>query len=410
MVNSIRGYDWGSTRALAALCGHEPSGQPEAELWMGAHPAASSRLRQPDGHDVSLSAAIEADPMALLGRESTEWFGARLPFLLKVLAVERALSIQVHPSAVQAAAGFAREQALGVPQAQRNYLDPYAKPEMLLPLTRFAALAGFRRRDQIVAMMGRLAVAALQPVLLTLTSRRGQDGPAVALANLATWPPGQRQSVADSIRDSARKLLDEPAACLDADEQSSLEWVITLAGQHPGDLLAMAPLLLRLHQLEPEQAMYLPAGVPHAYLSGFGLEIMASSDNVVRGGLTRKHVDAQALVDLLNPDAAPLLEVPRVALGAQEIRWQPPVPDFALSKIRVGGTPTTLARQPGDPAGPEILLCTSGAVSVSSDGGSLNLRSGQSAFLSATASPAVLAGRGEVYRATVGHIPAHSPA
>lgn len=402
MVNAIREYDWGSTRALAILQGREASGRPEAELWMGAHPTAPSRLRQPDGSEVSLAAAIQADPVAVLGRECTERFGARLPFLLKVLAVERALSIQVHPSSAQAAAGFTREQAAGVPQAERSYVDPYAKPEMLMPVTEFATMTGLRRRDQVIQLLSGLDVPALRPVLLGLESQTGQAGPVGALATLATWPPPSRRALASSIRDCARRLLDGPATSLDADERSSLEWVITLADQHPGDALVVAPLILRPHRLQPGQAMYLPAGVPHAYLSGMGLEIMASSDNVVRGGLTSKHVDGQALVHLLDPDASPLLEVPLVALSPHEVRWQPPVPDFALSRVVTDTMPVTLSRQPGDPVGPEVLLCLYGEVTVSSDGGSLSLRGGQSAFLCASASPAVLAGRGEVYRATVG--------
>ena len=402
MANPVRAYDWGSTRALAALQGREPSGRPEAELWMGAHPAASSRLRQPDGSEVSLAAAIHANPVAVLGRECTARFGARLPFLLKVLAVARALSIQVHPSQAQAAAGFAREQAAGIPQAERCYADPHAKPEMLLPVTEFAALAGLRPRDRVIHMLASLNVPALRPVLRTLKSEAGQAGPADVLAILATWPRAQRSALASAICERAHGLLGGMATSLDPDEQSSLEWVITLAEQHPDDPLVVAPLLLRLHRLRPGRPIYLPNGVPHAYLSGVGLEIMASSDNVVRGGLTSKRVDSQALADLLDPDAAPLLAVPRATLSPHEMRWQPPVPDFALSRVVVSNVPVTLSREPSDPVGPEVLLCLNGEVAVSSDGGDVSLRGGQSAFLSASASPAVLAGRGQVYRATVG--------
>jgi mannose-6-phosphate isomerase len=179
--------------------------------------------------------------------------------------------------------------------------------------------------------------------------------------------------------------------------------VITLAEQHPGDPLVVAPLLLALHRLQPGQAMYLPSGVPHAYLSGVGVEIMASSDNVVRGGLTSKRVDSQALAGLLDPDAAPLLAVPRATLSPDEVRWQPPVPDFTLSQVVVDNVPVSLFREPSDPVGPEVLLCLNGQVTVSSDGRGVSLRGGQSAFLCASASPAVLAGEGQVYRATVGH-------
>jgi mannose-6-phosphate isomerase len=402
MENPIREYDWGSTGALAALQGREPSGRPEAELWMGAHPAAPSRLRQPDGSEVSLAAAIHADPVAVLGRQCSTRFGARLPFLLKVLAVTRALSIQVHPAQAQAAAGFAREQAAHTPPAERSYVDPYAKPEMLLPVTEFAALAGLRPRDRVIQMLTSLNVPALRPVLLALRSTAGQAGPAGALTILATWPRAERRALASLICQRAHGLLGRTATRPDPDEQSSLEWVITLAEQHPGDPLVMAPLLLRLHRLQPGQPLYLPNGVPHAYLSGMGVEIMASSDNVVRGGLTSKRVDSRALVELLDPDAAPLLAVPRATLSPHEARWQPPVPDFALSRVVVSNVQVTLSREPSDPVGPEMLLCLDGEVTVSSDGGDVSLRGGQSAFLSASAAPAVLAGRGQVYRATVG--------
>jgi mannose-6-phosphate isomerase len=402
MVNAVREYEWGSTRALAALQGREPSGRPEAELWMGAHPTAPSRLRLADGSEISLAAAIQADPVGVLGRDCTERFGARLPFMLKVLAVERALSIQVHPSPAQAVAGFAREQAAGISQAERSYVDPYAKPEMLLPVSEFTALVGLRRRDLVIQMLSGLDVPALRPVMLALKSQAGQAGPALVLATLATWPRPQRHALASSIHERAHRLLGSPATSLDVDERSSLEWVITLANQHPSDPLVMAPLVLQLYRLQPGQALYLPAGVPHTYLSGMGLEVMASSDNVVRGGLTNKRVDGQALVHLLDPGALPLLEVPQVALSSHETRWQPPVPDFALSQVVVDNVAVTLSRKPGDPVGPEVLLCLCGEITVSSDGGNLGLRGGRSAFLCASATPAVLAGTGQVYRATVG--------
>ena len=181
---------------------------------MGAHPAAPSRLCQPDGSEVSLAAAIRADPVAVLGRECTARFGPRLPFLLKVLAVARALSIQVHLSPAQAAAGFAEKQAAGIPQAERLYVDPYAKPEMILPVTGFDALAGLRRRGRVIQMLARLDVPALRPVLPTLKSEAGQAGPAGVLAILASWPRGQRGAPASSICERAHglRLTRQPAA------------------------------------------------------------------------------------------------------------------------------------------------------------------------------------------------------
>ena len=183
----------------------------------------------------------------------------------------RALSIQVHPSPAQAAAGYAGERAAGVPQAERRYTDRYAKPEMLLPVTEFAALAGLHPRDQVVQMLAGLVIPALRPVLLALKAEPGQPGPAGpdgALTILAGWPRARRGALARLICECAHGLLAPTATSLDPDQQSSLEWVITLAEQHPDDLLVVAPLLLRLHRLQPGQPIYVPPGVPHAYLSG----------------------------------------------------------------------------------------------------------------------------------------------
>ena len=402
MANPVREYDWGSTRALAALQGREPSGRPEAELWMGAHPAAS------------VTSAPAGGQRGQLGRRDPRQSGCRAgPGVHDPVRRTPAVPAEgagrstspVDPGASVPSPGGRRVR----PRTSGRHTA--GRAQLRGPVRQAGnASASYRvRRTGRPAPTGpgypdatSLDVPALRPVLLTLKSTAGQAGPAGVLAILATWPRAQRRALASSICERAYGLLDGTATSLDPDEQSSLEWVITLAEQHPDDPLVVAPLLLRLHRLQPGQPIYLPNGVPHAYLSGVGVEIMASSDNVVRGGLTSKRVDSQALADLLDPDAAPLLTVPRVTLSPHEVRWQPPVPDFALSRVVVSNVPVTLSREPSDPVGPEVLLCLNGEVTVSSDGGDVSLRGGQSAFVSASASPAVLAGTGQVYRATVG--------
>jgi len=400
MVNHIREYDWGSTRALAKLQGRRPTGRREAELWMGAHARAPSRLRQPDGSEVSLAAAIEADPAGVMGAECADRFGTRLPFLLKVLAVDRALSIQVHPTPAQAAAGFAREQAADVPVLRRSYVDPYAKPEMLVAVTEFAALAGLRDSEHARRLIGQLDVPAMRPVMRGLeSSALGLPGTAGALGVLATWPQADRAALAAAIAGGVRDILARRSGELNQADRADLEWVLALAGQHPADPMAVVPLLLQVQRLHPREAMFLPAGVPHTYLSGVGVEIMASSDNVVRAGLTSKPVDAEALVALLDPRAKVMLPVPQVRVGAAEYRWQLPVEEFALSRVIVDGSPVVLA---GDPGWPRVLLCLQGDIEVAVSGHQVRLTGGHSAFLGASASPGVVGGRGEVYCATVG--------
>lgn len=429
MVNPVRDYDWGSRTELARIQGREPSGGPEAELWMGAHPAAPSLVPGPDGTGRGLDQAIAAAPEAMLGAGCVQRFGPRLPFLLKVLAVQRALSIQVHPSPEQAAAGFAREQAAGIEPRLRSYVDPYAKPEMVVALTEFVALAGLRDTAEVAGLLGLLGLLDLPaldlPVRGPMLAALGQDargagraGTARAVAALATWPAPERAELASQVRRRAEALLHAPtSACepelgVDRDTRRALEWVLALTEQHPGDPMVLAPLVLRLHRLAPGQAMFLPAGVPHAYLSGLGMEVMSASDNVVRAGLTGKRVDADALISLLDPDAVPLLDVPSrpVPDGAVSGRgWYPPVPEFALAQLHVDG-PGTLART----GGPEVVFCLEGQVEVSLGGQGLTLRAGSSAFLPALPgtdpdvvllpAPAVLAldGRGELFRATLG--------
>lgn len=403
MVNPIREYGWGSTQALARLQGREPTGRPEAELWMGAHPLASSQLLQPDGSQVSLAVAIETDPVAILGVQCADRFGARLPFLLKVLAVDRALSIQVHPTPAQAAAGYAREEAAGLPGSQRSYGDPYAKPEMLVAVTDFVALAGLRDNSHVARLLGLLDIPALEPVLEALESPApqgaGRLGTAQALAMLATWPQADRAALAAASAARAGEVLAGRDTGLGPADRADLEWVLVLAGQHPADPMVVAPLVLRRHRLTPGEAVFLPAGVPHAYLSGMGVEVMASSDNVVRAGLTSKRVDAEALTALLDPCAEVMPRVPRVPAGAAGELWQPEVEEFALSRLVVDGRPAVLT---DDPDGPQVLLCLAGNVEITADGHQVGLSGGQSAFLGASASPVVIAGTGEVYRATVG--------
>lgn len=394
MRNPIRRYPWGSQRVLAELQNRNPTGQPEAELWMGGHPGDPSDLRLPDGRLLSLAEAVRAGAPTLLGDDCTGRFGPRLPFLLKVLAVSRALSIQVHPSAGQAVAGFRAEQAARLPAGERTFTDPYPKPEMLVAVSRFFALAGLRPRQEIARLLGRLDVPRLALVLADLSDR----GPASALALLATWPQADRAALAETLREHAERRLRR--AVLD-DERLALTWVLRLAEQHPADPLAVAPCLLRLHRLAPGEAMYLPPGVAHAYLSGTGIEVMGASDNVVRAGLTGKHVDGAALSAILDPGAEPLVPVPQRNAGPTELRWTTPAREFALARIDVCGA-TTPARLPGDPVGPQILFCLDGQVRVELGSTQVDLPAGHSVFLPATIAPVTLRGRGTVFRAGVG--------
>ena len=394
MGNAVRRYDWGSRTALARIQGREPAGHTEAELWIGAHPLAPSTVRDLDGREACLAEEVAADPEGTLGPAGLERFGPRLPFLLKILAVDRALSVQVHPDAAQAAAGWAR-QAAGGP---RRFTDPWPKPELLVAVTHVEAMAGWR--DDATA--ARLVDLLDGPRAERLYRAVADGGAPAGLALLAGWPAADRPALADEAAAAVRVALAGTAVERDPASLSALMWVSRLLDQHPGDPLVLAPLLLEVHLLAPGEGLFVPAGVAHAYLSGLGVEIMGSSDNVVRAGLTSKAVDVPLLLDLLSPDAAPVVATAR-PVGPAEAVWAPPAREFRLSRIRVRpGAPVSPAPLPGAESGPQILLCLTGAVDVCSGGHRVTVRAGESVFLGADVPPVRLVGDGEVYRACVG--------
>jgi mannose-6-phosphate isomerase len=409
MLNSIRRYDWGSRSVLAHLQGRAECDHPEAELWMGAHPMAPSVLLDADGFHVSLVEAIKSDPVRVLGAPCARRFGTRLPFLLKVLAVEKALSVQVHPSPEQARAGYEREEAAGIPltSPDRVYVDPYAKPELLYAVTGVEALAGLRPAREAGFLVDLLDA----PRLARVRRHLGGAGDVVgALTVVVDWPRRDRADLVAEVAAGARGALEEGRGRLDDDARAALGWVLALARQHPGDPLVLGPLLLQLHRLEPGGSLFVPAGVAHAYLSGVGVEIMASSDNVVRAGLTHKHVEADAVLHLLDPQAHPVVGNGAIPLGPDESAFRPPVEEFQLTRVRVGrevpGGPALVGTVPlaTEVGGAQVLLCLTGEVEVSTGAHRVLLRGGQSAFLGADAPPVALTGVGEVFRAAAGHL------
>ena len=375
LSNTIRDYDWGSRTSMAQIFGREATGSPEAEMWIGAHPGAPSR-RSGDGE--GLNALIDADPQGALGEKIAARFG-RLPFLLKVLAAQEPLSLQVHPNLEQAAAGFADEQANGpeLSSPQRNYRDDQHKPEMIVALTPFEALSGFRNTEAAALAFDWLAshvteqsaVEAAQTIAEAL--RAGDLAPAVALILQAD----------DGVRRlaflGARAVDAEPEAALAAD--ASLGLLPRLAGFHPGDTGTLLALLLNLVSLQPGQAMALQAGNIHAYLHGTGIEIMANSDNVLRGGLTTKHVDVPELLRVVRFETLEPQMVQPQELGDGAELYASGFEEFDLLRLSHSAEP---ARLPAH--GPSAVIVTSGTLTLSNAAGDhLVLGPGESAFITA---------------------------
>lgn len=356
LTNTIQNYAWGSLDSISTLLGVPPDGRPQAELWLGAHERAPSKANgQP------LNALIAEAPARLLGAEVAARFEGKLPFLLKVLAAAQPLSLQAHPSLAQAREGFARENAAGIPldAPDRNYRDANHKPELLCALSEFHALCGFRRVDESVRLLRGLGVDAcvleregLKAFFTQVMTTR------VSLNEVREVPGFERECAL------ARRLVTA----------------------YQGDPGVIGALLLNYVVLQPGDALFLTAGNLHAYVHGTGIELMANSDNVLRGGLTPKHVDVPELLRVLDFTDGPV-RVWRDDYAA-------PVDDFRLARLRVEGA---LAL----PAAAQILLVTSGAVTLAGEA----LKQGDSVFVGADETGLTLTGRATVFRATSGLSP-----
>jgi mannose-6-phosphate isomerase len=380
----IRAYAWGSRHGIAELQGRPvPAPGPEAELWIGAHPSAPSGAA-----GTTLDAVIAAGPDRELGPSCVARFGPRLPFLLKVLSAQVALSIQLHPSRAQAEEGFRAENERGL--GPRNYVDDWPKPELLCALTPFEVLAGLRSPSGAAALLRTLAVGPLQPLAAELEAAPGPRALAGALGSILTWPdPDDLIGVVVAACATLAAGSGPYAAACAA--------VVREAANHPGDPGVVAMLLMRHAVVAPGQALFMPAGGLHAYLRGTGIEVMANSDNVIRAGLTGKHVDVPELLKLLDPGVTvPVLSA--ADLGHGITSFPTPIPEFRLYAAHLAESTLPL---PG--SGPRIALCTDGAATLRSESGeAVKLARGESCFVSAADGGVRAAGPARIFLAAPG--------
>ncbi|MGW7525519.1 mannose-6-phosphate isomerase, class I [Streptomyces sp. NPDC054783] len=376
--NTIRPYAWGSPTAIPHLLGVEPTGEPQAEMWMGAHPGAPSRTARG-----SLVEVIDASPEDELGKAAVAKFGPRLPFLLKILAAGAPLSLQVHPNLEQAREGYADEERRGIPvdAPHRNYKDANHKPELICALTEFDGLCGFRDPARAADLLDGLGVASLKPYVDLLHAQPEDAALREVLTAILTAEP----------EEMAHTVAEASAACarLGGDHAPYAD----IAQHYPGDPGVIAAMLLNYVRLQPGEALFLGAGIPHAYLNGLGVEIMANSDNVLRCGLTPKHVDVPELLRVVRFEAGdPGVLRPEASPAGEEV-YDTPIDEFRLSRyvLPEGGAARDLTLDT-----PQILLCTAGPVRA----GEHELSPGQSVFVPAGES-AEISGTGTVFRATV---------
>lgn len=392
MTNRIRPYAWGSRTAIPELLGIENAAQhPQAELWMGAHPGDPSVLDR--GGSAPLNEVIAADPVGELGPAVAQRFGGQLPFLLKVLAAAEPLSLQAHPSIAQAESGFDAEDRAGIPltSPNRNYRDRNHKPELICAITEFHALCGFRDPATSVRLLSELAVPQLDHYLSLLAGQQDANGMRALFSSLLTIPGVTLDPLLNAVLDSCVERVRAHSE-FTAEYRTALE----LGERYPGDAGALASLLLNLVTLQPGEALFLAAGNLHAYLSGVGMELMANSDNVLRGGLTPKHVDVAELMRVLDFAPGP----PRVLIGepdGPELVYRTPVPEFRLSRLELLDVPVRLTH-----SGPQVVIVTEGSARLSRDGQDLDLARGHSAWIPASDGAVTLTGNGTVFRATDG--------
>ena len=371
---TVQPYAWGSREALPRIMGVPPTGEPQAELWLGAHPRGPSMLRR-GGGDSPLDEVIAGDPVGELGAETARLFGGELPFLLKILAVDQPLSLQAHPNRQQAQAGFDVEDERGIPvdADHRSYRDRNHKPELVCALEPFTAFCGFRPPSTAAELLDSLNVPDLSPAIGFLREAKAEQ----ALRWLLERPPSAGAEIAHDVAAACAKPGSFP---------NERRWAVRIGQQHPGDIGVAIALMLNLVELSPGQALYLGAGNLHVYLQGVAVEIMANSDNVLRGGLTPKHVDVPALLEVVD---FRVHEVPVTTPDGPFFTFRPPVPDFCLTRIHVDGETRC------QPVGPEIVLCASGEVSAAG----CEVTGGGAMWLPAGTGEYAISGTGLVFRA-----------
>ncbi|RKT36352.1 mannose-6-phosphate isomerase type 1 [Microbacterium sp. AG1240] len=381
--NTPRDYAWGSTTLIAELEGRSPSGRPEAEVWFGDHPGSPSEVH--DGTGRTLDDWLPAEAAADDG-------AARLPYLLKLLAAGAPLSIQVHPSKAQAEAGFAREEAAGVPReaGERNYRDDNHKPEVIVALSDpFVALAGLRDLEATRRLVDGLGADAA-----TLRAHLEGTDAGEALRSTIGWLLGGDAQV------DVDRIIGAAASASSDEFAAELALSARLAEAYPGDPGVVVALLMNLVSLRPGEAVFVPAGVLHAYVAGLGVELMAASDNVLRGGLTPKHIDVAELLSLVDAAPSPPPRLAPVALEAGAELFDAGVPDFALLHVEATAAPIHAALR-----GTAIALATRGTVRVTgASGESIELSPGQAVLATVDEAPLAVVGLGELFIAMPGEV------
>ena len=388
IIGTPRDYSWGSHSALRRFCERPAPDGPLAEIWYGAHPAAPALVANAG----SLLSMIDGDPESYLGADVGHRYAQRLPFLLKLIAPAEPLSLQVHPTLRMAQRRYADESTAGVPlnAPERNYKDANHKPELVYALSKFEAMCGFRAPRRAAELLRGLGTPATDALYEHLRSSPNSAGVEAAFTALFRSPPSARELAQVAGACQQRLAGDSPSPRAD-------RMVVLLHSKHPGDPGVVAPLLLNPVSLRPGEAVFVPAGGVHAYFSGIAVELMAASDNVLRAGLTRKHVDVEEMLANVDYVAAPPVRIaPEVTDDELTEVFYVPVDDFQLAVAHLIDVPRML-----DGWGPRIVLCVAGEARISTGGECESLRPGQAVFIAAHEDEPEISGTGRLVQASV---------
>lgn len=393
LKNTVQEYAWGSYTAIPELLGKDsPSNRPHAELWMGAHPKSPSMVNC-EGKWTSLIELIKNNPIDILGEKTANRYGNRLPYLLKVLAAAKPLSIQAHPSLKQASAGFERENSLGIPMNafNRNYKDDNHKPECICALTPFWALNGFRKISDILSLLEKICPQSFNKELDDLRNQPDHVGLKRFFNDLMAMDSDRQKLLINDAVKNAQKL---------SEHNQVFEWMLNLHNEYQEDIGIFSPVILNLICLEPGQAMFLQAGELHAYLDGVGIELMANSDNVLRGGLTPKHVDVPELLKVLNFEEREIDILSAQKRSNCEYVYLTPADEFELSVIT---DDKSINYTSSEKRSIEIILCTDGEATIKDIGKNVSvaLVKGVSVVIPASVERYGIKGEGTFYKASV---------
>lgn len=386
----LMAYPWGSKSFIQNLLGRKDLiGLPVAEIWMGAHPSAPSTLRLPDGI-VPLDMYLKTNPRAL---GSAAHSFDTLPYLMKVLAADSPLSIQTHPNLTQAQEGFAAENAQGIPQDDptRNYKDANHKPELICALTPFTALCLFRPYMELTQSLIQTGLQHILPPAKEFMAHPSPDTWKECFAAILQLKPSD-------IIWAIQTAIEEKDTPLSQWQIDATEWVKNLADKHPADAGALAPLFFQLHHLQPGQALFLSPGTPHAYLQGAAIEVMANSDNVLRGGLTTKHIDLPEYIRVLDFEPRPQPVINAVQDASGVYYYASPAREFRLGYATLSPHQIIVSQ----PRLPAIFLCTQGHITLDDNQQKLSLKQGESAFCDAQSGNIALSGEGVAYICELG--------